>query len=206
MEHIVFLTGRLAEPSLRKVLAQLAVDASEAQRAGVREQLSARDVALVGPNGQVLATAGGGSGVFAPERPPPALLRQAFEEAPIGMAMTAVDRDGAPVIVRANRRYADALGFRVDQIVGRSIDGYTCGFPVSALDGRDALIAIIAGLLVLAFVGMKMLVSEIWPLGIGISLGVVGTLLLGSVLLSLVIAPKEPTEPVPSENDAGDGI
>lgn len=29
-----------------------------------------------------------------------------------------------------------------DQIVGRSIDGYTCGFPVSVLDGRDALVAI----------------------------------------------------------------
>ncbi len=29
-----------------------------------------------------------------------------------------------------------------DQIVGRSIDGYTCGFPVAALDGRDALIAV----------------------------------------------------------------
>ena len=28
------------------------------------------------------------------------------------------------------------------QIVGRSSDGYTCGFPVSALDGRDALVAI----------------------------------------------------------------
>ena len=29
-----------------------------------------------------------------------------------------------------------------DQIVGRSIDGYTCGFPVATLDGRDALVAI----------------------------------------------------------------
>jgi len=29
-----------------------------------------------------------------------------------------------------------------DQIVGRSVDGYTCGFPVEALDGRDALVAI----------------------------------------------------------------
>lgn len=29
-----------------------------------------------------------------------------------------------------------------DQIVGRSADGYTCGFPVAALDGRDALVAI----------------------------------------------------------------
>jgi len=28
------------------------------------------------------------------------------------------------------------------QIVGRSVDGYTCGFPVAALDGRDALVAI----------------------------------------------------------------
>lgn len=29
-----------------------------------------------------------------------------------------------------------------DQIVGRSVDGYTCGFPTAALDGRDALVAI----------------------------------------------------------------
>ena len=29
-----------------------------------------------------------------------------------------------------------------DQIVGRSVDGYTCGFPVAALDGREALVAI----------------------------------------------------------------
>ena len=29
-----------------------------------------------------------------------------------------------------------------DQIVGRSVDGYTCGFPVAALDGRNALVAI----------------------------------------------------------------
>ncbi len=57
--------------------------------------------------------------------------------------------------------------------------------------------------LVLAFVGTKMLLSEIWPLGIGISLGVVGTLLVGSVLLSLVIKPKEPTVAVGApESDA----
>lgn len=29
-----------------------------------------------------------------------------------------------------------------DQIVGRSVDGYTCGFPTAALDGRQALVAI----------------------------------------------------------------
>ena len=45
--------------------------------------------------------------------------------------------------------------------------------------------------LVLTFVGLKMLVSDIWPLGIGLSLGIVGSLLAGSVLLSLVIKPKE---------------
>ncbi len=60
--------------------------------------------------------------------------------------------------------------------------------------------------LVLAFVGMKMVVSEIWPLGIGMSLGVVGALLLGSVLLSLVITPREPHENPPSGTDAGDAI
>jgi DMSO/TMAO reductase YedYZ molybdopterin-dependent catalytic subunit len=31
---------------------------------------------------------------------------------------------------------------RADQVVGRSVDGYTCGFPVDALDGRDALVAV----------------------------------------------------------------
>jgi DMSO/TMAO reductase YedYZ molybdopterin-dependent catalytic subunit len=31
---------------------------------------------------------------------------------------------------------------RADQVVGRSVDGYTCGFPVAALDGRDALVAV----------------------------------------------------------------
>ena len=31
---------------------------------------------------------------------------------------------------------------RADQVVGRSFDGYTCGFPVETLDGRDALVAV----------------------------------------------------------------
>ncbi|BAH38668.1 putative tellurium resistance protein TerC [Gemmatimonas aurantiaca T-27] len=43
---------------------------------------------------------------------------------------------------------------------------------------------------VLVFVGVKMLVSEIRPIGIGVSLGVVAAVLIGSVLLSLVIPPK----------------
>ena len=45
--------------------------------------------------------------------------------------------------VRLDDLLADA-GVRsdADQVVGRSVDGYTCGFPVAALDGRDALVAI----------------------------------------------------------------
>jgi DMSO/TMAO reductase YedYZ molybdopterin-dependent catalytic subunit len=31
---------------------------------------------------------------------------------------------------------------RADQVVGRSVDGFTAGFPVGALDGRDALVAV----------------------------------------------------------------
>lgn len=55
---------------------------------------------------------------------------------------------------------------------------------------------------VLSFVGVKMLVSEIWPIPIGISLGVVAGVLISSVLLSLVIKPKskpdaEPPAPSP---------
>jgi DMSO/TMAO reductase YedYZ molybdopterin-dependent catalytic subunit len=44
--------------------------------------------------------------------------------------------------VRLDDLLADA-GIRpgADQVVGRSVDGYTCGFPVAALDGRDALVA-----------------------------------------------------------------
>ncbi len=50
---------------------------------------------------------------------------------------------------------------------------------------------------VLAFVGAKMLLGEIRPIGIGVSLGVVGGVLVGSVRLSLVIPPRK-------EGDAGD--
>ena len=53
---------------------------------------------------------------------------------------------------------------------------------------------------------MKMLVSEIWPLEIGTSLGVVGALLMGSVLLSLVIAPKEPSEHALTGTDDRDAL
>ncbi|MBI5257172.1 MAG: HAMP domain-containing protein [Burkholderiales bacterium] len=43
----------------------------------VREQLGARDAALVGANGQVIVSAGGSASAIVPERPPQTLLRQA---------------------------------------------------------------------------------------------------------------------------------
>ncbi len=43
----------------------------------LREQIGARDVSLLGHNGQVLFTAGGGATAATPERPGPLLLRQA---------------------------------------------------------------------------------------------------------------------------------
>jgi tellurite resistance protein TerC len=62
---------------------------------------------------------------------------------------------------------------------------------------------------VLAFVGVKMLLSELRPIPIGISLAVVGGVLLSSVLLSLAFPAKievpdvlaEPTEPPPVLRD-----
>ncbi len=51
---------------------------------------------------------------------------------------------------------------------------------------------------VLTFVGAKMLTESIWPIPIGVALGVVGGVLLASVLLSLVIKPKSAEPVVPS--------
>jgi len=48
------------------------------------------------------------------------LFRQAFEEAPIGTAMTTAGVDGSATIVRANRLYAHALGLEPEDLVGRS--------------------------------------------------------------------------------------
>ena len=51
---------------------------------------------------------------------------------------------------------------------------------------------------VLTFVGAKMLTESLWPIPIGVALGVVGGVLLASVLLSLVIKPKAAKPAVPS--------
>ena len=51
---------------------------------------------------------------------------------------------------------------------------------------------------VLTFVGAKMLTESVWPIPIGVALGVVGGVLLASALLSLVIKPKSAEPVVPS--------
>lgn len=60
---------------------------------------------------------------------------------------------------------------------------------------------------VLSFVGLKMLLSEVYPISIGWSLGVVAFVLVSSVLLSLVIKPKhDPSVNTPetsTENSSG---
>jgi diguanylate cyclase (GGDEF)-like protein/PAS domain S-box-containing protein len=48
-------------------------------------------------------------------------FRQAFEEAPIGLSLAAIDDVGDPVIVRANRLYAHAYGFEPEELEGRAI-------------------------------------------------------------------------------------
>lgn len=55
---------------------------------------------------------------------------------------------------------------------------------------------------VLAFVGVKMLLSDVYPIPIGISLGVVAGVLATSVVLSLVIKPKH--EPAPSTENSSE--
>ncbi len=61
--------------------------------------------------------------------------------------------------------------------------------------------------IVLAFVGVKMLLSEVYPLSVGLSLAVVASVLLASVVLSLWIPPRRralPTAPTaagPSKDD-----
>ena len=58
--------------------------------------------------------------------------------------------------------------------------------------------------IVLAFVGVKMLISDIYPLPIVVALGVIGGILLISILLSLLIPHDKSELPPPPPTD-GDG-
>ena len=58
--------------------------------------------------------------------------------------------------------------------------------------------------LVLAFVGLKMLLAEVYKVPIGISLGVIAALLAGSMIASLLLPPAE--SPLPHSADDADSI
>jgi len=60
----------------------------------LREQLSARDVAIVGTGGQILLAAGSASNSLTPDRPAPALLRQA-RSSRVASLLEGLDEDGS---------------------------------------------------------------------------------------------------------------
>jgi tellurite resistance protein TerC len=54
--------------------------------------------------------------------------------------------------------------------------------------------------LVLAFVGVKMLLADVYKVPVGLSLGVIATLLAGSMVASLLSPPVEPPLPHPADD------
>ena len=82
---------------------------------------------------------------------------------------------------------------------------------IFAILGLRALFFVLAGVmekfhylkiglgLVLAFVGVKMLLTDLYKIPVGISLGVIAGLLAGSMILSLLRPPAEPPLPHPAE-------
>ncbi|MBX3619498.1 MAG: PAS-domain containing protein [Rhizobacter sp.] len=83
----------------------------------LREQLFAQDVTLLGPNGQVLVTAGGLTGSFAPERPNASLLRQARSARVVGQ-LEGLDEDNAANTGTARIR---ALAYMPDSTVSLGV-------------------------------------------------------------------------------------
>ena len=85
---------------------------------------------------------------------------------------------------------------------------------IFAILGLRALFFALAGLfylfrylstgicVVLAFVGVKMLLSDVFEMPVLISLGVVLTILAGSVILSIVLPKKESAEEPASANSS----
>jgi tellurite resistance protein TerC len=67
-------------------------------------------------------------------------------------------------------------------------------FVLAAAVGRLVYLNVGLGI-VLAFVGVKMLLSNIYKIPIGLSLGIVAAVLLGSALFSLVHPPKTESPP-----------
>jgi len=65
----------------------------------LREQLSARDIAIVGAGGQILLAAGSSSGSLTPDRPAPNLLRQA-RDSRVASQLEGLDDEGGASLAR----------------------------------------------------------------------------------------------------------
>jgi tellurite resistance protein TerC len=163
-----------------------------------------------------------GEGEVHPERNP--VLRLFARLVP-----TVTDYRGARfTVIQAGRRYATPLlmvlivvettdlVFAVDSIpaifaVTRDpFIVYTSN--IFAILGLRALFFVLAGTmnkfhylqvglgLVLAFVGVKMLIADVYKVPVGISLGVIATLLAGSMIASLLRPPVAPPLPHPADD------
>jgi tellurite resistance protein TerC len=135
-------------------------------------------------------------------------------------------------VVEAGRRYATPLLMVLVVVettdVMFAVDSIPAIFAVTsdpfivytsnifAILGLRALFFVLAGTmekfhylkvglgLVLAFVGVKMLLADVYKVPVGISLGVIAALLAGSIIISLLRPPAEP--PVPHQAADADPV
>jgi tellurite resistance protein TerC len=131
-------------------------------------------------------------------------------------------------VVEAGRRYATPLLMVLVVVettdVVFAVDSIPAIFAVTrdpfivytsnifAILGLRALFFVLAGTmnqfhylqvglgLVLAFVGVKMLIADVYKVPVGISLGVIATLLAGSMIASLLRPPEAPPLPHPADH------
>jgi nitrogen fixation/metabolism regulation signal transduction histidine kinase len=104
----------------------------------LREQLSARDVALVGAGGQVLLTAGGSASAIAPERPSAQMLRQA-RLLRVASQLEGMDDELPPGARPSPRVRAVAIVPSADINLGREDRYLMVVQPVPALVAANAL-------------------------------------------------------------------
>jgi len=104
----------------------------------LREQLSAREVALVGAGGQVLLTAGGSASAIAPERPSAQMLRQA-RLLRVASQLEGLDDEPPPGAAPNARVRAVAIVPSPDISLGREDRYLMVVQPVPALVAANAL-------------------------------------------------------------------
>jgi len=104
----------------------------------LREQLAAQDVTLVGPSGQILVTASGSGSAMLPERPTPAMLRQARSQRVVSQ-IEGLDDELAPGAAPRARVRAMALMPSNDILLGSEERFLLVAQPVPTTVARNAL-------------------------------------------------------------------